>query len=148
MAQMLRHVKTGEVWPFNPDMARHPDVEIFNQVDPQFAEALRGNADATLGDVLKGTDKPVVDEAHEFEDVPDFVPPVVTAKAPTAKQKAAAAKKKKAAAAAAKKKAEEEAAAAAAAAEEDTDEDLDEDLDTDEDSDFEDDFGDLDEDDE
>lgn len=76
MPKMLRHVKTGEIWPMNPNMARHPDVEVFDKPDAQFAAAIAADDGATLGDVLAGADEPVVTAEHEFEDVPDFVPPV------------------------------------------------------------------------
>lgn len=39
MPKMLRHKVTGEVWPMNPDMARSDTMEVFEEPDPQFAEA-------------------------------------------------------------------------------------------------------------
>jgi membrane protein involved in colicin uptake len=39
MPTMLRHRETGEMYPFNRDMAKHPDMEMIDQPDPQFKEA-------------------------------------------------------------------------------------------------------------
>ena len=139
MPKMLRHVKTGEIWPMNPNMARHPDVEVFDQPDKQFAAATAEDPEATLGDVMgAGSDEPTVTGDHEFEDVPDFEEPEANSDEVEAKKQAIAAEAKKKAAAkrkaatakkrAAKKKAE--AAAALAAETTDDDEELD-DLDLD-----------------
>lgn len=49
MPTMLRHKETGEVWPYNRNLAMHGDVEPFDTPDPQFAAAAK--AGATLGDV-------------------------------------------------------------------------------------------------
>lgn len=95
MAKMLRHVKTGEIWPMNPSLSRHPDVEIFDQPDPQFAAAAEENA--TIGDLVGAEKRPAVAEGHEFEDVPDFVPSPETPAEEPAKPKKPAAKRKKAA---------------------------------------------------
>lgn len=146
MPKMLRHVKTGEIWPMNPNMARHPDVEIFDQVDPQFEAAMADDSGATLGDVMDpGAGAPAATGDHEFDDVPDYVDPEadsedVVAKraaiAAEAEKKAAkkeAAKKKAAAkrkATAAKKKADAAKAAAEAAEAAEDDDELD-DLDLD-----------------
>lgn len=48
MPRMLRHTVTGEIWPYNPDLARHDDVETYDEPDPQFAEAIEGR---TVGDL-------------------------------------------------------------------------------------------------
>jgi hypothetical protein len=39
MPTMLRHKVTGEIWPMNENLMRHPDVEVFVPVDTQFAQA-------------------------------------------------------------------------------------------------------------
>ena len=49
MPKMLRHKETGEIWPYNGDLARHEDVEIFDNPDPQFQQAIA--ADKTVGDL-------------------------------------------------------------------------------------------------
>jgi hypothetical protein len=39
--RMLKNRKTGVVFPYNPDLARHPDMDDMQTVDEQFAEAKR-----------------------------------------------------------------------------------------------------------
>ncbi len=39
--RMLKNRKTGVVFPYNPDLARHPDMDDLQTVDEQFAEAKR-----------------------------------------------------------------------------------------------------------
>lgn len=38
MATMLKHVPSGEMYPFNENLARRSDMEQVLTVDPQFAE--------------------------------------------------------------------------------------------------------------
>ena len=46
MPKMLVHSVTGERWPFNAALALHPDVEIVDEPDPQFAAAKNQEAPA------------------------------------------------------------------------------------------------------
>lgn len=41
MARMLKHRKTGMLYPYNPDLARHPDLDDSEVVDEQFAAATK-----------------------------------------------------------------------------------------------------------
>ena len=52
MPKMLRHVETGEIWPYNTNLARHDKVEVFDQPDPQFAAAAADDG-ATVGDLVQ-----------------------------------------------------------------------------------------------
>jgi hypothetical protein len=90
MPRMLRHNTTGEMYPFNRDMAKHPSMEVYDQPDPQFKEAEQEDTAAA--------------------DVPPLGEEAVT----PAQKKALAAKQKKADAALKKKAAERKAAALAA----------------------------------
>lgn len=125
MPKMLRHVKTGEVWPMNPNLARHPDVEVFDQPDPQFAAAVAANKDVTLGELAGAVSEPPV-VTDQFEDVPDYVPPPEQAVKAPAKKKAKAKAKAKAPAKVEAKEPEQELEDPAA---EDDDFDIDMDLD-------------------
>jgi hypothetical protein len=46
MPQMLVHAVTGERYPYNTDLARHADMQLVNEPDPQFAAAAAVDAPA------------------------------------------------------------------------------------------------------
>ena len=39
MPKMCVHTGSGDRWPFNVDLARHPDIIIVDEPDPQFSAA-------------------------------------------------------------------------------------------------------------
>ena len=56
MPTMLKHQFTGEIYPYNPNMAKHPDMKPFDQPDPQFAAQVaadKADADAEAIKVAK-----------------------------------------------------------------------------------------------
>ena len=54
MPKMLRHTTTGEIWPFNVDLARHEDVEVVDHPDEQFRQAV--DSGKTIGDLQEDAD--------------------------------------------------------------------------------------------
>lgn len=99
MPRMLRHNETGEIYPYNRDMAKHPDMSALDQPDPQFAKA--ASEAAELPPLGEEAVTPAQKKALAAQQK----------KADAALKKAAAQKKKDALAAS--KKAAEEAEAAA-----------------------------------
>lgn len=63
MPKMCKHRTTGEVYPYNVDLARHADIEVVDEPDPQFAAAAQANPEATIGDLQEQAqvEEPVVE---------------------------------------------------------------------------------------
>lgn len=44
MPKFLKHRVNGVIYPFNLAMSQHPDMDVFDKPDPQFAEAKEKSA--------------------------------------------------------------------------------------------------------